>query len=702
MDKQDAAAPSKDVCRIGLISRVDYPSNGFRKALLELAAEEFKREDVHFIILAGGLVYEKAVKDKQRRVKRDQRVVATLIKGLESKASTPKRAQKLQELYDRRTALKEEEDEHTAEKMASELAKLLPRFTNKAGERLKIYIVPSKVYDGQIGEEAIRLLSHKREKDVRVYRTGGDKIPVKQANKVLQVLVPIRRPWHGDFFSTGVERQIKDHIKQTSRALPDVFIVGCMGASITKPQGESPRPYVAVPVLHNLSDTTVSENQVAVRVAEIRRDSRDPVVRTYSYKDHMSLERTYVGSPAKPSALQRQLVELIKIEGRVSPGILAGLANADRTKVEHELHALVRSPGEPPLKTWPGLEYDGESRRFDFSLPWLQRYLRYPSTSGKRLAEDGMVVYGCLHAGSFGTDYRYFIEAVPEVVLKTGARILAGCGDFTEGLKHNLALRGEVVGGINCTDQEILAGNMLAKVNIEVFKVRFEQGYIDLLASLKGAAPSKAQLESLVLDALLVNPLIPGNHDLWACDLGYSPMQVMIMTMVRRITDAVEAVLASKKLCLQGLSALVERNVTILPGGRMELPSGLKMSMLHPHMARAKTTSIRPQEMLDKEFESQVVLGANFHVGEHLEVWGGDLGQRVCLQVGTLKHSSDFENNKLKIVDQGFAYLKVLSEDQRVVRTEGTFYSNESSKAKLIKRGQIFDDLLKSLNLDSF
>lgn len=50
----------------------------------------------------------------------------------------------------------------------------------------------------------------------------------------------------------------------------------------------------------------------------------------------------------------------------------------------------------------------------------------------------------------------------------------------------------------------------------------------------------------------------------------------------------------------------------------------------------------------------------------------------MCLQVGTIKHRSNFEDGKLKIVDFGVGMLKVWSKDKRIKKTETTFYGTRT------------------------
>ena len=52
--------------KIGFFSRIDYGSKGFRRAVLNAGYDEFRKEKVHFLVLAGGLISEKAISREMR------------------------------------------------------------------------------------------------------------------------------------------------------------------------------------------------------------------------------------------------------------------------------------------------------------------------------------------------------------------------------------------------------------------------------------------------------------------------------------------------------------------------------------------------------------------------------------------------------------------------------------------------------------
>jgi len=56
-------------------------------------------------------------------------------------------------------------------------------------------------------------------------------------------------------------------------------------------------------------------------------------------------------------------------------------------------------------------------------------------------------------------------------------------------------------------------------------------------------------------------------------------------------------------------------------------------------------------------------------------VWDSTLGERFCLELGTLKRGTSFEHRKMKTVDHGFGAVRIISLNGRIVATENRFYS---------------------------
>ena len=102
---------------VGLMSRIDYMSPGFRRGLIEAAFQVFEDRNVRFVELHGGLVSAPHIKQYLRQ-----------FRG--------------KELTERKAALPEE--------IAQHLKEALPRLHDERGRLVKIYIVtsPAVNYDG--------------------------------------------------------------------------------------------------------------------------------------------------------------------------------------------------------------------------------------------------------------------------------------------------------------------------------------------------------------------------------------------------------------------------------------------------------------------------------------------------------------------------------------------------------------------------
>ena len=695
-----------DVCRIGMMSRIDYGSDGFRLGYVELAKTDFQKEDVHFVILAGGLVSARDVRKNEARFKREERELKKQIRELTKRLNDDEDDDLRTELDTAADSLEQVQKKIAAyrpEAIAARLAKLLPVFANAKGDALKLHIVVSPVYDGALGEEAAQLLTTLRT-DIRAYKPGSDEFHLRQAKKRLEVLTPTVSPWRGDHASTGVQRVLKDASNIRTARSPDLQVTGCFGVTLTKPEGANPRPWLSLPVLHKLQGVRVSESQIGVRVIEIYADQINPVVRTYSYKDYVAKEQTYIELPRDASPTKKRIIKAISNGGEMSLSMLVQNTGLTRDVAERTAMSLVSKTGRL-RKGWPGLVFYPDSHRWDFDPRWKQTKLRFPPLNGNVVVES-LVADGCLHAGSVQTDYRHFIEEMPRVVLETGAKWIVHAGDLIEGLKHDLVLRGEVFGGLNCTTQERLAGEMIAKVTCTVFEKRFPPTLAARLTETKGALLSDAALAKCVEESLPTNVLIPGNHDEWVLGYGSEPLVTLASTAADRITSSIEDMLIEAGLCLMKVREIVKRKILVLPNfGRFSMPSGIRVSVQHPHMGNTTTESIRLQGMLRVAASHkstpgcQVVIGANFHTGLHMEVYDPALGPRVGLQLGTGKHGTDFEIRKLKIVDHGFAHLTIRSVDGRVVGSEVAFYGNDPAKADLLDPKDIYNGVLKKYNL---
>lgn len=744
--------------RIGVISRIDFPGEGFRRGLLELAKKAFAQADVQFVILAAGLISHKAVKDAIKTIRNDQRTIKREItkrkqrdrtnetrrkvaangdwdryqaartergsaekelkalpkdapeetrKELEAKLDSAEammakrwslrlanegrrdkeRGREAAEIKALELDIEELEADlkpFTPESMASYLASAIPEFTNADGKPVKLYIVPSSAYDGDVGKETAEALQVRRQ-DIIVYSEPRARFPITSADKVIEVLVPERKAWlRGDYDSTPVERLLKDRACIGDQDVePAMFLVGGFGSSITKPVGEWPTPFCSVPVLSAITDVSITENQIGVCIMSVHRDHAIPLVHTVPFKDQVSRELEFIGMPRVMNDTRRSLIDVLKRIRSATTGTLSretGLTEADVTA---EMQSMASTTTSARNTSWPGVAWNDKERRWGFPHKWIQENLRYPEPSGERRT-DSVLCYGCLHSGAKSLDVAYFLREVPKRILDHGATILVGAGDFVEGLEHNLLERGEVHPAFwNLTLQEKLAGGMVARVTMDVFNVRFPAALDRLLDQIGGRQPTDEELRATINEALLQNVMIEGNHDEWLKKHGATPLITMRDVMLRQIRRAIEKELDRHGMRTVGLDELVEKKIVILGTGvRYVLPSGLQMSVDHPGMARTKTTSIRAQSALAQNRESHVVVVANFHVGISVQRWDGRLGQRLCLQVGTLMLDTDFEHKKQKTVDHGFGFFRLVSVEGRVVEVTVTFYGYKQPLAE--------------------
>lgn len=724
---------SDKIVRIGFMSRIDYGSDGFRQAAVERAAEIFKIEDVALVAVAGGLVSGRAVDRKTMKLGKELRAENKKLKA--SLAASKAGKKKLAELEDEKSlnaeqkkvlaAMKAELEKHSEqesastkliaslkeklsalspEKMAEDLAASLPHFTNASGKTVKLYIVPSSPYDRDVGIATAELLGTKRSLDeLRVLTTDGDRLPLwedQPYERILEILTPDKKAWlRGEYDSTTVQSRIRDKSRQTSSGKKaDIQVVGGVGVSLLKPQGQYPIGFVALPVCHRIEETTTAERQIGVTVVEIDRDRRNVTMRSYSFRDLISRERSFIATPSDLTAQEQKCIDVLKRENsRVTTGNISDQTGLSREQVVKTLSGVLASLERKRRKTWPGLTYDQRSDRWDFDLEWVKMNLRYPKLPTE-MKTDNVVIICCMHASSLDTDYKHFLTDVPRVMLEQGATMLVSAGDHIEGTAHDLLMKGEIYAGLDNTKQEKLAALMIAHVLYTVFKARFNAAIKEAGAK----ALSRDEVSALVRKTLPKFRYVPGNHCGWISRSGIQPLITMIHEIIRNLTLWISAHLSEKDQGVDDLMKLVESHIETVGDGRFTLPSGLAMGMTHPHMGGSKTVSSSAQQALEMYRDCPVVIIGNFHTGCVVEQWDTELGQRICIQVGTMKHSSPFESSKLKSgLDQGFAWAKIDSVGGRVVRTETTFYSNDKAKReeKRLDGDKPFDDFVKSLGI---
>jgi hypothetical protein len=705
-------------CRVGLMSRLDYPSEGYRRYLLELAAQIFHQEDVHYVALVGGLISARYVKDKQKKLAGKIRLLSKEVKELGKRlgaykvrrasgdetitetdaAEARKTANRVRQCESKIRRFQSYLKELEPDAMARQLAEQMPAFTDAQGNKVKIHIFPSPAFDGELGAQVAELLAEKyRPEDVNCYPPGGDRLDCEQAGKKLEALVPLKAAWmRGDYFSTPNERVFKDRLRQSASEPADIYVIGCFGSTITKQKGEWPRPIVTVPVLHRVEEVRVNENQIGVRVAHVTADSPEPKMRDYSFKDFVQRERQSISWPGHIPEASQTLFRVLRDKGKMSLGKLAREAGMSRDQAWQGLIKYINKNGKRP-KSWPGIRLFEESNRVDFDGYWVRENLPIPKTPGSGEAKvDSIVAFSCLHAGSDRVDYQMFLEDLPKAILESGADILVNAGDSIEGCKY----KDENYAGFNYSDQEKIAARLQAKVLYDVFRVRFGE----LVKGIKKADAASADALDLIARSLPLLVYIAGNHDDFQKRDGHTPLELARGEMIAMLMDLISRELADKGITVPAhlLMEAIGGKLYQPPRedrGEYTLPSGIKMTVMHPCMGRMKTISGRPQQMLEKAFRSQLVIGGNFHVGTQVAAWDGKLGQRVVVQLGTLKMDSDFEDNKLKTVDRGFSCIKLGSVDGRITHTEFAFRTGDSKRRSKLVRGKLLDDFMSMFGL---
>src|SRR3989344_3391277 len=480
--------------RRGYTSRWDYKGPGYRSGIILQDCLKFVEEGCHFNGVAGGVISKEYVKKELRR---------------RFKAVKP--------------GLRDQVTEHFLNESAKELASVIPKIKKPVSawadpskpEFVRFHISTSRIYDGPYsekyestyGEEIVRRLQDLR-KDIRRENEGSTRLEVKEVGEIDWVISPMRHRLPSKYYSAAAEREIEDKSGQSDQLLPDLWVVGTHAAAIHKTSGEKDRPYITLPASCRLEATTVAENQEGIAIVESVNGNR--FVRFWNFKDLIHKEKQFItGIKEGASELHKKIVDVIKNYGAMTVGLLADKLEIDRQAVEREIKFL-EEPKMLTRKTWPGLFYNPKSQRYDFHLDWLQERLRHHLP--KEYVEDTFLFFGCLHAGYTTTDYEHFVVKYPEIILNQKVKTLVGLGDFIAGLVHYMMHRGEIIGALNNTDQEIFAAELVAKIIFKTFKQLFEKA-LSTFAEIK---PTTEELNLMVNDCLVDFIYIKGNHDDWS------------------------------------------------------------------------------------------------------------------------------------------------------------------------------------------
>lgn len=653
--------------RRGYTSRWDYKGPGYRSGIILEDCLKFVERGCRFNGVIGGLISKDYIRKELKR----------RHKGVE--------------LY-----LKDNITEHFINESAKELASVIPKIKKPPSvwsdpakpEFVRFYISTSPIYDGPqsdryestYGEEIARRLQALRPDDVRIENEGSARFEVKGVNEVDWAISPVKHRLPSQYYSTAAEREIRDKGAQTDQPYPDLWVVGTHASAIHKTSGEKERPYITLPASCRLEATTVAENQEGLAIVESLDGNR--FVEFWNFKDLIHKERQFItGIKEGSSELHRKIVGAIKDFGDQTVGLLSDKLGVDREIVEREIKYL-EEPKMSVRKTWPGLTYNTKSQRYDFHRDWLKERLRY--SLPKEFVEDTLLMFGCLHAGYTTTDYEHFVSKYPEIILNYNVKTLIGLGDFVAGLKHDLMHRGEIIGGLNETEQQTFAAELIATVIFKAFKKRFE----DALSKFTDTKPTVEQLKSIVMDplVLVVFIYIIGNHDAWPLGFGTTPLGTFRDKLTRILYRDISALFVFHGLPSIDFYGLIDKKIIQLPDFNpvCTLPSGLTFGARHPGMARADTTSLRAQKALEA-LGTQIVGIANFHVATTVRVWRPDLGQCVAAQAATEVIYTPFEGSKMKRLDFGPVFLKVLSHNKRIYMDRSAYFNEPILKVPYSK-----------------
>src|SRR3989344_7595338 len=318
---------------VGLMSRIDYMSPGYRQGLVDAAFQVFREKKVRFVALLGGLISAQHVRQ--------------YLQQYHGK-----------ELKERRDALPEE--------IAQHLKEALPRLSDEHGKSVKIYIVtsPAVNYDGVLGLKIARRLSELRP-DIIAWGEESARFPLKYQGRDFWAVLPRKAAWASMYYSTRPERLIREKISQSPQDLPMLWVSDCGAVNLVRPSGELSRPYISPPALHRLQEVTTSENQVGVRVVEFYPGSDEFLVDTYNFKDIVSNEREAIPNPEGASQAQLDIIAQLR-RGPMTIGMLETATRYSRTRLKEELEAYNRSQLQPSIM------YSEDSKRYDFCAEWIQ------------------------------------------------------------------------------------------------------------------------------------------------------------------------------------------------------------------------------------------------------------------------------------------------------------------------------------------
>lgn len=637
--------------RVAYFSYGPYRTDGWRKDLFRLGSALAAQEGCHVYVFAGGIISKEWFTDQKKEK----------TKGVKKKYH-------------------EAVVEHIRQEVVRALQATLPQLKKPNGDLARWYIMSSKPYDGPEAEEIIRRLQEKRD-DIRHYKVGGEKVEVRMADTLPNifhgVVLPKRKRLSSKYMSARPESDIRDVEEQSSRKLPDLWVHAMSATALFKPSGEIDVPYITLPAIQKLEaeERQTAENQVGLAIVEEMPD-QDRLIHFWSLRDLIAKEREFItGVKTSATDLQTKIIDIIKREGARHPGRIKDELNKEGENIDletvvREITPLVE-PRPSSRKTYPGIYYDEGSQRYDLHPEWIQEMLKYElPKQEENWQEDSFLLFGCLHAGYTTTDYEFVVRKFPEYILKYDIRVIAGIGDFIAGLRHDFMHSGEIL-NMNYTEQETFAAELIATVIYKVFIERFKKNYFDLKDKI---IIHPAVLPKIIEDSLPLFLFIEGNHDEWTKRDGHTPLEKFRDKLISLLARCLTKFIIENNLAIVDPTSIVEKIIKWLPVHRpiYTLPSGIKIGLMHPHMARADTSSLRGEKalkLLSRKGGCQIVGIANFHVHILGHKWSFKNGQTVFAQTATEVLFTPFELSKIKDTDFGPLYLRTLSHNGRIYKT---------------------------------
>jgi len=678
---------NKPGVRVAAWSRSFWKHKGARAAIIRTEMMLAVRDGCHYIVHCGGFVDKKSIE-----------------KSINQMADDISRTNNLTRTQ--RNSILPLVREHILDEVAREIHSLLPKIRTPQNGKgvgfVRYYIMTSPILDGWYGDDIVKRLMGLRS-DIRLLKQGEDHTYLKGVGKndeekilgqTLGWLTARKHRLPGQYASNAPEKEIREAEAAAIDKYPDMWVVGGFGASVSKPGGgERKRPFISLPVSYipipaAAGEPSVTLNQIGIRIIEASMNGKDKLIRTWSLRDLVKDERRFItGIKTGASDIHRKIVDLIKFDRLgLHVGQIADILDIDRDEVQKAVDFLVEPKASTRI-TWPGLYRDEESDRINFHLDWLQERLRYPWAYDAGYHELRRLVFGCLHAGYNTTDYEYVRYKFPEIIKRFDIQAVELVGDIIAGLKHHLHHRGQIISGLNYTEQEIFAAEILGTVFYDVFVGRFEK----IFNGRKLAGLSQEEVQELISSCLVLFVYIAGNHDAWQMETGHTPCVDFKAALVSLLNHHIGKFLNGRGIFSPKLEEIILKKIVELPirEGEVpddedetlevktiyEYPGGLCNELFHPSMPRTKTTSIRAEEVLDTS-ECQMVSVANFHTAICVQKYDPELGQREAVQAGAMCISTDFERGKLKDLDFGPVYSRVLHKEGRIFMSEHEFFSD--------------------------